>query len=379
MPTDADHHAATIGVYEARATDWEQRRPPALGDVRRFCGVVDSTELAGPVVDLGCGPGWHLPELPTGTIAADAAASMLDAVPRHSPSSPRVRTDLRALPFGRGSLGAVWANKSYVHLHRDLVPLALWDLHRALAVDAPVHLGLFGGDETHVSLSDDAFPGRWFNGWPVDLLGTVLSGAGFTDISIDTRVRDDEVAFHAVTMRRARTLADTVGPGMRMLLVGLNPSLVAADTGVGFFRAGNRAWPALLASGLATADRDPRRLLIDDGIGMTDLVKRATARANELDDAEFRDGLDRLEQLCAWLQPGVVVVLGVTGWRAATREKAVLGLQQRTLGGRPVYVMPNPSGINAHTSVDDLVDHLHAATSAAGSARPVGQVPDSRT
>ena len=156
---------------------------------------------------------------------------------------------------------------------------------------------------------------------------------------------------------------------MDLLLVGLNPSLYAADHGVGFARPGNRAWPALLASGIATVDRDPIALL-RRGVGMTDLVKRATPQAKELTRAEYVAGLDRLEALCGWLRPRTVCVVGLTGWRAATGDGAArAGWQQRELGSRPVYLMPNPSGANAHVTVDDLARHLRIA---AGTGRPVG-------
>jgi double-stranded uracil-DNA glycosylase len=81
-----------------------------------------------------------------------------------------------------------------------------------------------------------------------------------------------------------------------------------------------------------------------------------------LSSDEYRAGLERLDALCRWLRPGVVCVVGLTGWRAATGDRhAAAGLQDRDLGGRPVYLMPNPSGLNAHTNVEDLAQHLRAA------------------
>ena len=152
---------------------------------------------------------------------------------------------------------------------------------------------------------------------------------------------------------------------MRLLLVGLNPSLVAADAGVGFARPGNRAWPALLRAGLATVDRDPLDLLVRHRIGMSDLVKRASPRAGELTATDYSHGVARLDALCSWLRPGAVCVLGLTGWRAAVDPRATVGVQEHRLGGRPVYLMPNPSGANAHVQVDDLVEHLRAALACA--------------
>lgn len=355
-----DRHQRTVQVYEQRAEEWERRRPPRVDDAEDFTAALTPEERSGPVVDLGCGPGWHLPSLPPGTVALDAATSMLLRVPAYSPGAPRVQADLRRLPFARGTLRAAWANKSYVHLHRAAVPMALWDLHRSLRVGGAVYLGVFSGDVEHEELDSDEFSGRSFSGWPRELLESVIEGAGF---SIDmVQVRDDGDVDHlGVWARRERTLADTVGPGMRLLLVGLNPSLVAADAGVGFHRSGNRAWPALLRAGLATVDRDPVDLLLRHGIGMTDMVKRATPRADELTDAELAHGIDRLERLCGWLRPSAVCVLGLTGWRRAVDRTAVAGLQERTLGGRPVHLMPNPSGANAHVGVDEIAGHLSAA------------------
>ena len=98
-------------------------------------------------------------------------------------------------------------------------------------------------------------------------------------------------------------------------------------------------------------------------MGMTDLVKRATPRADELTTDEYRTGLARVEQLCAWLRPEAVCFVGLAGWRAAADRTATPGWQESDLGGSPVYVMPSTSGLNAHSSLADLTDHLrHAAT-----------------
>ena len=270
-----DGHDQTVEVYQTRAVEWAERRTFRTEAAEEFTRAVAAAGTDGPVVDLGCGPGWHLPSLPDGTIALDATPAMLDLVPRHLPGAPRVLADLRGLPFARHALGGAWADRSYVHLHREQVPMALWDLHRCVQVGGLVRLVFFAGDDDHARYRDDDFPGRWFSHWPETLLADVLEGAGFDveRLVAAPHGNDDHIE---VWMRRARTLADTVGPGMRLLLVGLNPSLVAADAGVGFHRNGNRAWPALRAAGLASADRDARHLLVRDGIGMTDLVKRAS-------------------------------------------------------------------------------------------------------
>jgi len=360
-----DAHAATLEVYQQHASQWEQRRTPRLGDVQAFTASLDSEES--PVVDLGCGPGWHLPALPTGAIALDATDAMLRLAASTAPGSPAVRADLAALPFARHSVGAAWADKSYVHLDRRRLPMAWRDLHRSLRVGAPAYLGLFEGDADHTVLDDDDFPGRSFSLWPETMLTGVLHGAG---LQVELVVRPHADDHHlGVFVRAARTLADTVTPDMRMLLVGLNPSLHAADAGIGFVSAGNRAWPALLRAGLATVDRDPVHLLEHHGIGMTDLVKRASPRADEVRPEEYREGLARLDRLCAWLRPGVVCVVGLSGWRAAVDRRAVAGPQDRPLGGRAVYLMPNPSGLNTHVTVQDLSEHFRAAAQLADGPR----------
>jgi TDG/mug DNA glycosylase family protein len=99
---------------------------------------------------------------------------------------------------------------------------------------------------------------------------------------------------------------------------------------------------------------------------MTDLVKRATARADELSADEYREGVDRLAELCTWLEPAAVAVVGLAGWRAAVDRRATVGWQERWLGPSPVYVLPSTSGLNAGTSLDDLVDHLRTARAGIG-------------
>lgn len=172
------------------------------------------------------------------------------------------------------------------------------------------------------------------------------------------------------TTRRDRTLPDTVGMGVRLLLVGLNPSPHAADSGVPFSRPGNRFWPAAAAAGLVSVDRDPDHALGHHRVGMTDLVKRTTRRADELTDAEFRRGVARIARLTDWLGPRAVCMIGLRGWRTAVDRTARPGWQEAGPFGAPVYVMPNTSGLNARSSLDELTEHLRRA--AAGPAAPRG-------
>ena len=365
-------HDPTCDVYERRAGEWMERRAPADIDRDEVLGSALATEARAPVgaplVDLGCGPGWHVPLLGPRAVAADAAISMLALVPEHAPGIPRLALDLRALPLRRASLAGALASKSYVHVQRSGVPLALHDLHRSLVVGAPVSFVLFAGDAEHEEFEDDAFEGRRFSLWPEELLRAVIEGAGFiVDEWREAPTRRGAVEY-VVRCTRARTLADTVGPGMRLLVIGLNPSLYAADVGVGFARPGNRFWPALLTTGLAERDRDPVHALTAHGIGMTDLVKRATARADELTADEYRNGLARVERIVEWLEPLAVCVVGLAGWRAAVDRRAQPGVQPSRLGGRPTYVMPSTSGANAHRNPDSLAAHLLAAMGLAGAA-----------
>ena len=210
------------------------------------------------------------------------------------------------------------------------LPLALADLHRRLEVDATIRI-------RHVTNDDHAWAP------PFEML---MQGGGFDA----TRARS--------TYRRIRTLPDYLGPDMRIMLVGLNPSVYSADRGVGFARPGNRFWPAILSAGLVDRDREPRHALLDHRVGMTDLVKRATARAAELDASEFQAGYRRVHTLVRWLQPRVVCFVGLSGWRSAVDRRATAGVQPATIGSSVVYVMPNPSGLNAHATVASLADHF---------------------
>jgi TDG/mug DNA glycosylase family protein len=224
---------------------------------------------------------------------------------------------------------------------------------------------VFGGEGDGRTGPDDDFPGRLFTWWQPDSVVDVLVGAGFTiDDVAGTAAADRTGSDHGklcVRATRARTLPDTVGAGMRLLVCGLNPSVYSADAGVGFARPGNRFWPAALAAGIVATDRSPDLALADHGIGMTDIVKRATVAAAELTADEYRAGLARVERLVAWLRPGAVCFVGLAGWRAAVDRRAAAGIQPAALAGVPVYVMPSTSGLNARTPLAELAEHLRAA------------------
>ena len=160
---------------------------------------------------------------------------------------------------------------------------------------------------------------------------------------------------------RLETIPDTVAPNLKALVCGLNPGKISADLGLSFARNGNRFWPAALASGLVSTDREPDRALLHAGVGFTDLAKRTTTRADEINEAEFRSGASRVERLVRWLEPQVLVMVGLTGWRHAVDRKAAAGWQVEPFGGRPVYLMPNTSGLNAHETRESLTAHLENA------------------
>ncbi|MFT4264640.1 MAG: mismatch-specific DNA-glycosylase [Nocardioides sp.] len=167
---------------------------------------------------------------------------------------------------------------------------------------------------------------------------------------------------------------DLIGPGLRLLFVGINPGLWTAATQTHFAHPGNRFYPALRAAGIITLDIPStgmtdadRAHLVERGIGITNIVRRATARADELSREEYAAGGLRLRELVDRLQPPVVAVAGITAYRAAFGlPKAVPGLQPDRWGATEVWVVPNPSGLNAHETVATLAEKYAAPARAAG-------------
>ncbi len=309
------------------------------------------------MLDAGSGPGSYTPQLGADSVALDLSPAMLtrarDAGARHL-----VRADLRALPIRSRSLGGAWSRHSHLHLPKCDLPLALARLHWAMDVGAPLVMSLWRGDGEGVvgPEEDEDLPGRFFARWQADEVAAVVAGAGF---DVEQVSLEGESVW--VDARRARTLADTVGPGMDVLVCGPNPSVVAADAGLGFAGPTNRFWRAALESGLVSGVKDPLRALLVDGVGMTDLVKRATAAAAELHRDEYRSGAERVRGLVGWLRPRLVLFVGLAGWRAAVDRRARPGLQDEPFAGVPAYVMPSTSGLNAATPYAELVDHMAAA------------------
>lgn len=368
MPDDA-----TIAVYQRRAQDWVAARN-RQGD--EHVAWVERHRAAGPVIDVGCGPGWNLTALSSPKIGLDATPAMLTLVGQREPGALRLLASAERLPVARGSLGGAVCNRVYLHLPRVAVPLALADLHRALVPGAPAFVQVLGQREGRDLRARGEFAGRLFSSWSTGDFERLCLGAGFEVENVDragsadevdeATAADDALVDRRVRLRRAVTLPDTVGPDMRLLICGLNPSPYSADVGVGFGRPGNRFWPAARSAGLVTtAANDAFAALALDGIGMTDLVKRPTRRADELSTEEYRRGLDRVEALVAWLEPRAICFVGLAGWRAAVDRRAVAGRQDRRIGGRPVYLMPSTSGLNANATPATLADHLRAAAALA--------------
>jgi double-stranded uracil-DNA glycosylase len=354
----------TVAIYENRGLQWAETHAQAgrRADAERFAVQAGDGALR---MDIGCGAGRYAPYLGEPLIGLDASRVMLNQCRLHAPGGLYVLGDVEALPFATRSIGGGWSCMTHLHVPRLRLPFALWDLQRVLTVGAPFDIQVLAGDYEGSDLPDDDVGGRFFAGWQPESLTDVVTGAGFEVEAGSVTVSGDEVRLRAI---RARTLADTVGPGMRLLVCGLNPSEYSADAGVPFARPGNRFWPAALGAGLVERDRDPIHALRASGIGLTDIVKRATRTAAELDVDEYREGLARVDRLVRWLQPGVVCFVGLAGWRAVVDRKAIAGVQPEPLGNRPVYVMPSSSGLNGRSSLADLIGHFRAAASLADAA-----------
>jgi TDG/mug DNA glycosylase family protein len=344
----------TVEVYERVAAEYARRRPARVrAEAQNFGRRVVP---GGVRADLGSGPGRYTGDLGAPVVALDAAAAVLDLIPDRAPHALRVRADLEHLPFRRGAVDGAWANLSYQHLPKARLPLALAQLQRAVAVGGPVEATVIEG-EGEGPFADDEFPGRFFARWAAEDLRRVFIGAGF---AVESILLDTDQLRARLTCRR--TLPDTVGPAMRLLVCGLNPSLYSADAGIAFARPGNRFWPAAIHAGLVTCDRDPWLALRRDGVGFTDLVKRATVAADQISTSEYTDGVDRVRWLVEWLRPGAVCFVGLSGWRAAVDRRAVAGPQPGGFGGVPAYLMPSTSGLNASSRPSDLAEHLRLAT-----------------
>ncbi|HWC07555.1 MAG TPA: mismatch-specific DNA-glycosylase [Solirubrobacterales bacterium] len=180
---------------------------------------------------------------------------------------------------------------------------------------------------------------------------------------------------------RGHEVDDLVGPGLKLLFVGINPGLWTAAVNTHFAHPGNRFYPALALAGISGYEIDraagmsdaDRAQLLARGIGITNLVRRATARADELTREELLEGGERLLRFVAEQRPAVVAIAGITAYRDAFGERrAVAGRQPETLesaarwSGAALWVVPNPSGLNAHETVATLAAAYAAPAAEAG-------------
>jgi double-stranded uracil-DNA glycosylase len=167
---------------------------------------------------------------------------------------------------------------------------------------------------------------------------------------------------------RGATIPDVAEPGLHVLFVGINPGLYSAATGYHFARPGNRFWPVLHASGFTDRLLQPheQRELLALGFGITNVVARATARADELSREEIREGGQILSAKAAQLRPRWLAIVGITVYRTAFgRPRAREGPQVDDIAGASVWVLPNPSGLNAHWNSATLTEQFSRLRKAA--------------
>ena len=248
-------------------------------------------------------------------------------------------TELMANPIRTRTLGKA---RSVLHL-----PSALARLHRETSV----------GEERVVCLAPS--PSQ---AWTQERAQDLIVGAGFELIG-SCSLNQGAVM---TQIRRIQSLPDSVGPRMQVLIVGLNPSPYSADSGIPYGRPGNRFWPAALAAGFVSQDRDVDHALVSHHVGFTDLVRRTTRRADEVTTREYRTGFERVCRLAEWLKPKAAWFVGLSAWRLVADRKAGPGWQERPIGPSRVYVMPHTSGLNAHSRLEDLTEHLASVKQSCG-------------
>jgi len=157
---------------------------------------------------------------------------------------------------------------------------------------------------------------------------------------------------------RNKRIPDVIATGLKILFVGINPGLYSAAIGHHFGRPGNRFWPALHRAGFTERELSPfeDRNLLDYGCGITNLAGRATASADELTVEELRASARRLQRAIRRYRPRIAAFVGVTAYRMAfDRRQAKIGLQEEGIGESALWVLPNPSGLNAHYQLADFV------------------------
>jgi double-stranded uracil-DNA glycosylase len=157
---------------------------------------------------------------------------------------------------------------------------------------------------------------------------------------------------------QGRGVADLIGPHLRVLFCGINPSLYSAAVGYHFARPGNRFWPTLYRAGFTARllRPDQQHELLAAGIGITNVVSKASARADELAERDYREGGRLLRRKLQRYQPRAIAFLGLGAYRIAAQQPgAAVGRQEQSFAGIETWALPNPSGLNAHYSLDALV------------------------
>ncbi|WP_067720836.1 G/U mismatch-specific DNA glycosylase [Nocardia yamanashiensis] len=158
-----------------------------------------------------------------------------------------------------------------------------------------------------------------------------------------------------------KTIPDVIGPGLRVLFCGINPGLWSGATGQHFARPGNRFWPALHRSGFTPRQLRPdeQREMLELGLGITNVAARTTAKADQLTAEELRTGGRALVERVEQYQPRVLAVLGIGAYRTAFgRPRTTIGPQPERIGDTAIWVLPNPSGLNAHYTLDALASEF---------------------
>jgi double-stranded uracil-DNA glycosylase len=363
----------TAAIYESGARAWIARRDTDSAALRRLRELAAELPRAARVADLGCGPGWFARALRRRgnvVVGLDLSSQMLRAARAGDRRVRWLRGDLAQLPLARESLDAAWAKNSYIHLPFAELAAALADLHRALVPGGRVTMSFLAFDPERRARSlapgvselrargERGLEGRLFTSLAPDAARDLLEGAGFRVREVSNQER------LWLRATRARALPDSVRPGLRVLVVGLNPSPAAAATGVAFAGANNRFWPAAVRAGWVERERDPPHAL-RRGIGFTDLVKRVTPGASELRPAEYRRGRARVARLVERFRPRAVLFVGLAGFRHAVDPAARPGALRGGFAGRPAYLAPSSSGRNARVSLAELARHLRRAAALA--------------
>src|SRR5262245_42209695 len=157
-----------------------------------------------------------------------------------------------------------------------------------------------------------------------------------------------------------KTIRDVIAPNLKVLFCGINPGLYSAVVGHNFARPGNRFWPTIFRAGFTDQLLSPseERKLLEYGYGITNIVRRATASADELTRDELIEGAKKLKSKVRLNAPAYLAVVGLTAYRTAFKQRnAKIGLQEYRIGNTLVWVLPNPSGLNAHHQLPDLVKY----------------------